>query len=246
MKVCFVSVDVEKREEQSDNPFEGVEKLDGFLNIFKKHKVNATLFVTGEVLEHYPDLTKNWSKDFEIGCHNYQHITLDKLDFRERERQIRDFIDLYSDIFGQYPKGFRAPRNIVDNEQFSILRRYGFLYDSSVLPRYPWPIRRYEGYRGWAPISPYWPDKNNYRRKSLSAALGASNKLLEIPESPAFFIVPFSGTWLRKLGIGTFKAMFRFIKPKFISFSMHSWEGVAFPGGKNSGEKFCNLYIRLL
>ena len=71
MKTCFLSIDVEKKEE--NNSFEGVEKLYGILNVFKKHNVNATLFVTGEVLERYPDLVKKWSDDYEIACHNYYH-----------------------------------------------------------------------------------------------------------------------------------------------------------------------------
>jgi len=239
MKTCFLSVDVEKRERQKNKPFEGVDNLDNILNIFKKHNAKATLFITGEVLEYALDLVKEWSENFEIGCHNYNHITLDKLDFRERERQIRDFVALYRDIFGKSPKGFRAPRNIINNEQFKILEKYEFLYDSSVIPRYPWPVCRYEGYKGRAPLLPYLPSKEDYRKSG-------DLEILEIPESPVFFVIPFSGTWLRKLGVTVFKTIIRFIKPKFISLSMHSWDGVKFEGGKNSGEKFLKQLDEIL
>lgn len=230
MKTCFLSIDVEKRENQEENPFEGVEKLDRILDIFKKHNANATLFVTGEVLEKYPALVKKWSQDFEIACHNYYHNTLDGLNFEAREQQIGDFCQLYQNVFKIRPRGFRAPRNIIDNEQFPILGEYGFLYDASVFPRYPLRINRYEGYRGKASVNPYFPSKSDYLREG-------DLKILEIPESPAPFSIPLVGTWLRKLGVFFFKILFRLKKPQFISFSMHSWDGVKFEGrsSKNSG-----------
>jgi peptidoglycan/xylan/chitin deacetylase (PgdA/CDA1 family) len=230
MKTCFLSIDVEKRENQEIEPFEGVKKLDNLLNIFKKYQAKATLFATGEILEHYPDLAKKWANDFEIGCHDYYHVSLDKVDISGAEKQIKDFIDLYKNIFSRTPKGFRAPRNIINNEHFEILERCGFLYDSSVLPRYPLGIKHYAGYRGRAPVKPYWPDKLNYKKE------GDLN-ILEIPESPIFLDIPLVGTWLRKLGVKFFRFLLFFKKPDFISLSMHSWDGVKFEGrsSRNSG-----------
>lgn len=248
MKTCFLSIDVEKKEGQKDQAFEGVDNLDNILNIFRKHNVSATLFVTGEVLEYCPDLVKKWSKDFEIGCHNYWHVQLDKIDLPERERQIKNFVNLYKGVFGFSPKGFRAPRNVIDNHQFPILERYDFIYDASVFPRYPWRIGAYTGYRGRAPIVPYWPSRKNYRKKGLSTVLGTSSKLLEIPESPAPFDIPLVGTWLRKLDVKFFKFLFKIRKPEFISFSMHSWDGVEFAGksSKNSGKEFLKQLDKML
>jgi len=233
MKTCFLSIDVEKRENQEIEPFEGAKQLDNILDIFKKYQAKATLFVTGEVLEHYPDLVKKWANNFEIGCHNYYHVSLDKVDVLGAEKQIKDFIDLYKNIFNRMPKGFRAPRNIITNEHIDILERYGFLYDSSVLPRYPLGIRHYAGYRGRAPIEPYFPDKSNYRKRG-------EIRLFEIPEAPVFFGIPSVGTWLRKLGVKFFKFLFYFKKPDFISLSMHSWDGVKFEGrsSQNSGPAY--------
>lgn len=255
MKTCFLSIDVEPLTVLScgtsdeEAKFESIKKIGGILDIFKKHKAPATLFSTGEVLEHYPDSVKKWSEDFEIGCHNYYHVELDKVDLLGREKQIKDFIKIYADIFNQSPLGFRAPRNIIDNEHFEILERYGFLYDSSVLPRYPLGIRHYKGYRGRGQILPYCPDKSNYLKKVYPVKLGEAGsstatfngaKILEIPESPVALSVPLVGTWLRKLGVKFFKFLFIFKKPNFISLSMHSWDGIEFSGAgsKNSGKIF--------
>lgn len=249
MKICFLTIDIEKKEENGS--FEGVEQLDRMLDVFKKHNVNATLFITGEVLERYSGLIKKWAEDFEIGCHNYTHIPLDKLDSVERERQLKDFIRLYQKIFNKKPKGFRAPRNIIDNKQFPILEAYGFLYDSSVFPRYPWPVQQYEGYKGRAPIFPYYPSKFNYRKPRSG---GANSKLLEIPETPITFLglpllnVPLVATWLRKWGPKIFKLIFKFRKPKYISFNMHSWDGIKFFGksSRNSGERYLKQLDEML
>jgi len=239
MKTCFLSIDVEPLTSLSGEhfdeefKFEPVRKLQGIIDIFKKYEAHATLFTTGEVLKHYPDLVKKWAENFEIGCHNYYHVELDKIDLLGRDKQIKDFVKIYQDILGFGPFGFRAPRNIIDNEHFEILERYGFAYDSSVLPRYPLGIGHYAGYRGRAPIRPYWPNKKNYRKYG-------DLKILEIPESPAFLNVPLVGTWLRKLGVKFFKFLFLFKKPEFVSLSMHSWDAVELgqAGFKNSGKTF--------
>ena len=240
MRTCFLSIDVEKRENQDKNPFEGVEKLDDMLNIFKKHKANATLFVTGEVLERYPDLIKDWAEDYEIGCHNYKHRSLDKLDLLEREKQIKRFISVYKTILGGEPKGFRAPQNIIDNNQFEILERYDFLYDSSVIPRHIF-LHKYKGYRGRAPVRPYYPSAKNYQRKG-------NLKILEIPNTSLFGGIPFAATWIRRLGTGFFRFLLKLKKPKFLSLTMHSWDGVSFKGrsSKNSGEVFLRQLDEIL
>ncbi len=134
MRICFISIDVERDNFGEQNTFYGVENLDNILNILKKHNVSATLFISGKVLERYPDLVKKWAGNYEIGCHNYSHQSLYGVDLLKRENQLKKFIKVYETILGKSPKGFRAPRNIIDNKQFEILERYNFIYDSSVLP----------------------------------------------------------------------------------------------------------------
>ena len=133
MKTCFLSIDVELLGAHSDkisvrdDGTDPVKKFERITDVFKRHGAKATLFVTGEILEHYPDMVKKWAlEDFEIGCHNYYHVPLDKTDILGREKQLKDFVEIYKNALNNNPKGFRAPRNIIDSEQFSILERYGF------------------------------------------------------------------------------------------------------------------------
>ena len=242
MKICFLSIDVEPDIFGNKDTFNGVERLNDILDIFERHKADATLFVTGEVLERYPELVKNWDrKNFEIACHNYSHIPLDRINFEQREEEVKNFIELFQKVLMKNPKGFRAPRNIIDNKQFEILEKYRFLYDSSVVPAYPWPILKYEGYKGRAPLYPYYPSPKDYKKKN-------DGKILEIPLTGLILGVPLVGTWLRKLGTGIFKKLFLVKKPDFLSFSMHSWDGVEFRGksSRNSGRVFLRQLDEML
>jgi len=238
MKTCFLSIDVERDNWGEQNTFQGAENLDNILDVFKKHKVSATLFISGQALERYPNLVKKWAQNYEIGCHNYSHQYLDELDLLERERQLKKFVEVYRTILEKSPKGFRAPRNIIDNEQFPILGRYGFLYDSSVVPRHI-IFHKYEGYKGKAPKKPYFPSVKNYKKRG-------DMKMLEIPCAPLFGGIPFAATWIRRLGVGFFKLLLRIKKPKFVVLTMHSWDGIEFPGGKNSGEKYLKQLDEIL
>lgn len=240
MRICFVSIDVERDNFGAQNTFQGVENLDNILNVFKKHNLSATLFISGQVLERYPDLVKKLAKDYEIGCHNYSHQYLDELALLERERQLKKFVGVYRTILEKSPKGFRAPRNIIDNEQFMLLERYRFLYDSSVVPRHIF-LHKYKGYKGRASMQPYYPSTINYRKKG-------EMRILEIPDTPMMCGIPFAATWIRRLGTGFFKILLKIKKPKFLALTMHSWDSIKFKGksSKNSGEVFLRQLDELL
>lgn len=219
-KTCFVSIDIERDNFGDKNTFEGVESLDKILDIFKKHKVEATLFVTGTILERYHDLVLDWAKDYEIGCHNYFHKSLDQLSVVEREKQLKRFISIYQTIFKKAPKGFRAPQNVIDNEQFEILQRYDFLYDASVIPSHIF-LHKYKGYKGRAPKKPYYPSDKDYLKKG-------NLKILEIPVTPLFSGIPFAATWIRRLRVRFFKLLLKIKKPRVLSLTMHSWDSGTF------------------
>lgn len=237
MKICMISIDVE--EDLGGNSFYGVEHLDNILKIFDDMEISATLFVTGTVLENYPDLLTDWSKKHEISSHGYYHIPLHKLSLGERKKQLSKFCKVYHDIFGKNPVGFRAVQHSIDNYQLNLLNNFDFKYDSSVIPKYV-PIKKYIGYKGKAPINIYHPSAKNYKKIGTMP-------ILEIPVSPLAFGFPLTGTWIRILGKKIYKYLLCVNKPDFIGFSMHSWDSVAYNGkfSQNSGNKFSD-YLRYL
>ncbi|MFH1575374.1 MAG: polysaccharide deacetylase family protein [Candidatus Nealsonbacteria bacterium] len=199
IKTCFASVDVEG---------ENIETTDKILEVFKKYKIPATLFLTGEVLEKHADLAKNWAQNYEIACHSFTHRFWNTLNAEEREKELDDFISLYRGIFQKSPMGFRAPSHVIDEQALDLIARKGFLYDSSVVPHYP-PFKKYRGYKGKAPLLPF-------RLKGTN--------VLEIPVSGQSLGIPLAGAWIRGLPVWFYRILFLLRQPEFITLNMHSWD----------------------
>lgn len=222
------------------NSFRGVENLDEILRVFERFNIQATLFVTGEVLGKYPDLIVKWSRNHEIACHGYYHVPLHKLSIPEREDQLDDFWRLYERTLGQEPKGFRAVQHTIDEAQLKLLEGRGFVYDGSVVSRYV-PLKRYAGYKGKAPTEPYHPSYGSYRERG-------NMSILEIPVVPLAFGIPFTGSWIRVLGQRFYTLLLLIKKPAWLSLSAHSWDCIEFAGrySRNSGARFLGMLPGLL
>lgn len=206
-KTCFVSIDVEA-DFGKNITFEGAESLDKILDILKKNNIPATLFVSGDVLERYSEKFKEWSKSYEIASHSFTHRFWDALNNFERKEELEKFLNLYFQIFRQKPKGFRAPSHIIDEDGLKLLQDKGFLYDSSIVPHYPF-FKKYRGYRGKFPTFPEQIDG-----------------LLEIPVSGLIFGIPLAGTWLSKLPFLLYRILFSISKPSFLTLNLHSWDSL--------------------
>jgi peptidoglycan/xylan/chitin deacetylase (PgdA/CDA1 family) len=206
VKTCFASVDVEK--DLGQESFQGVENLEKISGIFKRYDVPATLFITGEVLQKYSDEFKELSSSHEIASHGFTHRFWNVLNGGERKKELADFINLYQQIFQKKPAGFRAPSHVIDKEGLELLDENGFLYDSSVVPHYPF-FKKYRGYRGRAPLLPY----------RLS-----STNIWELPVSGQFLGIPLAGAWIAGLPVWFYRLLFLFHRPAYITLNMHSWD----------------------
>jgi len=207
-KICFTSIDLEHDISKTSKTFQGVENLEKILSLFKKYDISATLFVTGEVLEKHPHLVKEWSENYEIASHSFSHRFWNTLNSEERKQELENFINLYQKIFQRKPLGFRAPSHLIDEEGIELLEKKGFLYDSSIVPHYP-PFKKYRGYRGKAPLLPFYPKGRN---------------ILEIPVRGQVFGIPLAGAWIRQLPVCFYRILFAVYCPKFITLNMHSWD----------------------
>lgn len=199
IKTCFTSIDVEG---------EDIEITDKILDVFKKYELPATLFITGEALKEHAAFAKKWSQDYEIACHSFTHRFWNTLSTDERSKELDDFISLYRAVFEKSPIGFRAPSHIIDQDAINLLALKGFLYDSSIVPHYPF-FKKYRGYKDKAPLLPF-------RFKGLT--------LLEIPVSGQILGIPLAGAWIRGLPSFFYKVLFFFRQPEFITLNMHSWD----------------------
>ena len=104
---------------------EGAKKI---LEVLKKNKVCATMFVTGNFAKENPKLVQKIVENgHEIACHGVDHFAPNPTDIKESKKIIWE-------ISGLKPKGYRQPRMFkIDYEE---LKRCGFEYDSSVNPAF--------------------------------------------------------------------------------------------------------------
>lgn len=148
------------------------------LDALKSSGARATFFVTGQVLEKYPNLIKKVSEEgHEIASHGYIHRRLEDMSPSEFEKQTAKQVELISRITGTPPKGFRAPHFSLTNKTkwaLPILAKHGFAYDSSVFP-----MKTPEYGVSGAPTHPYRISFNDIVKENKSSPL------VEIP--PAVF-----------------------------------------------------------
>ena len=138
------------------------------------------------------------------------------------------------------PRGFRAPSHVIDPKEINLLQNKGFLYDSSVVPRFPFLVK-YRGFKKRAPITPYSPARDNCRKKG-------NMEILEIPVSGLIFGVPLWGGVMRYIPFTSYKDMLNVKSPAFINLTMHSWDAVALKGrkSKNSGARFLKILDKMI
>lgn len=189
----FYGVDHDTSKADSQVQIEiGVSRL---LNLFEKHGILATFFVTGEMATRHQHMVESIvEKNHEIACHGLFHLKDEcLLDSGEQERTIEEATGVLEKITGEKPRGFRAPCLRANRETFSVLSENDYLYDSSEIPTF------IPGYYGHANLNfrPYWISLNS----ANNSKFGLTRKLLEIPVSvnPMLF-VPLSAAWMRNLG----------------------------------------------
>ncbi len=169
------------------------------LELFARHDVSATYFVNG--LDLLNDRKRRWLEQVaaaghEIASHGWDHSYFSQLDHAARERQLSKSARVIREVFGQAPKGFRAPGYDFDADGLEQLAAGGYAYDCSALPTSIGPAlewsqrlmtgRRPVAYPWWqqlfGPTSPYRPNAQSLYRDTQSGVNGGSD-IYEIPVS---------------------------------------------------------------
>jgi peptidoglycan-N-acetylglucosamine deacetylase len=105
------------------------------LGILGRHQVPATFFVTGVDSLIHPELVPLLMKSGrnEIGIHGWIHEYTPGLDSAaEEERLLDKAIAQISSITGKKPLGYRAPSWAFSSATMDLIRKKGFVYDSSL------------------------------------------------------------------------------------------------------------------
>lgn len=112
--------------------------LENFCNFLDGYGVKATMFIVGEDLEYeqnIPYLQEVVMKGHEIGNHTYSHAQSFRLmNQAEKESEIKRMDSLCQQKIGVKPVGFRCAGWNISSDAIAILKKNGYLYDSSVHP----------------------------------------------------------------------------------------------------------------
>ncbi len=170
-----IGIDVETDVGSWTPYYQGIEEgIPLLLKIFKRQKVKATFFFTGEAANKYPEKAKEVLKSgHEVGCHSLYHETVGDELFpipgvkpllpEEVPLRLQRATEMVEDAVGVRPVSFRAPRLWGSTAMVNALENLGYKADAT----YPLYFHRKR-------VFPYHPNRRNWLKK------GKSN-LLEIP-----------------------------------------------------------------
>ena len=144
MQSCMFSVDVEdwfqvenlkgriNRNSWDDRELRVEDNMDRLLRILSDQKVMATFFILGWIAKRCPALIKRIAAEgHEIASHGYNHYLLGEQSQQDFQDDIVSSKRLLEDLTGKAVIGYRAPSFSITDWAIPLLKKAGFLYDSS-------------------------------------------------------------------------------------------------------------------
>jgi peptidoglycan-N-acetylglucosamine deacetylase len=203
----------------------GLENLSRFL---EPYGVNATLFMVGSDLlvpANQPAVRAMAAAGHEIANHTHTHAQgFRLLSSEEQERELAGMEEACVAVTGRRPVGFRSPGWNMGDQALPILKRRGYVYDSSIHPMLATPAfkalhwlstsaceaRERSTLGQWsymfAPLRPYRTDASRLSRRG-------DGGVVEFPMSVVPGIrAPFWATFLLASGLHVFRACYRAIR----------------------------------
>jgi len=140
-KYAFFTIDVERFADTECVYNTGVkikqtmlDGLDRYIEMLEKHNIKATLFVLSDLAEEIVEKLKHYiQRGHKLALHGKNHAPLDTISNEQFEEQIVHARNKLEKMFGVPIVGYRAPCFSIDRDKLDILRRLGFVYDSSCI-----------------------------------------------------------------------------------------------------------------
>ncbi|MGA8903741.1 MAG: polysaccharide deacetylase [Candidatus Bathyarchaeia archaeon] len=103
------------------------------LNLLDKYNVKAGFFIPGQSAELHPTVVKEVvRRGHEIGHHGYSHTNHGALDYAAEEAEFQKGLNALKSAGGEVPRGFRLPGGDFSDNTIAFIKKFGFLYDSSM------------------------------------------------------------------------------------------------------------------
>ena len=118
-------------EERRFGPRVGVPRI---LRLLEQEQLRASFYVPAYCVVQHPEAVHAiQAAGHELGCHGNVHETLDQLDERQEVAVLEEQLAIFEARLGLRPVGYRSPSWELNRRTPALLKRYGFLYDSSLM-----------------------------------------------------------------------------------------------------------------
>lgn len=105
------------------------------VDVLDRHQIPASFFIPAVSMQLGPGMLDVIQRagHHEIAVHGWIHELNSSLDLETEERLLQRAVDYYTELLGKAPVGYRAPSWNFSPNTLDIIRRLGFLYDSSLM-----------------------------------------------------------------------------------------------------------------
>jgi len=202
--------------------------LENVCRFLETYGIEATLFMVGEDLkqpQNIPYIQDVAAQGHEIANHTLTHAQgFRLLSPEEKEEEIAGMEVICEQVVGKRPVGFRSPGWNISDDAVEILKRRGYLYDSSLFPSSINPLLKFLHWRSMngrtreerttlgqlrymlAPTRPY-------RTSNVRLGRRGDGGLVEFPATVTPVLrLPFFATFLLATGLDTFKICYSMLK----------------------------------
>jgi peptidoglycan/xylan/chitin deacetylase (PgdA/CDA1 family) len=96
----------------------------------------VTLFITGEILDRYPELIEPYQQEkefFQFELHAYNHNDVYN-SIESKIKNLQNGIIAYTKYFGHKPKIYRAPDGVISFKEIALLTKNNILFGSNFFP----------------------------------------------------------------------------------------------------------------
>jgi len=134
-RIACLSVDMEpdlRDPEKRIRLLDDDARMQNLADLLRRENVPLTSFTVMSHARRYLDRLNAFARSatVELAVHSFSHDTANPASDDEVRRARETFVELW----GMQPRGYRTPNCLIDDRGIETLARYGFSYDSSIVP----------------------------------------------------------------------------------------------------------------
>jgi hypothetical protein len=199
--------------------------LENFSRVLERYGAKATLFMVGHDFlqpQNVGAIRAVAAQGHEIANHSMHHPQgFRYLTPPQMDAEIAGMEDACLPVTGRRPIGFRSPGWNIGDHAAAILKRRGYLYDSSLHPTSLMPVFKFLHWwntrsrsggdrTAMGQLNYMFSPRRPYRSSIASLAAPGADGIVELPVTVVPVVrLPFWATFLLASGLGAFKASLR-------------------------------------